>query len=1105
MDRFCLRSGRWFSLGHTISSTALDTLYSVEEVLPTDDRPSDHMRISLRTRDLPQCLCNARSVSPPLLSPQDILPAMTSPTSHTHSKSHTKKLTGIEDTANTRHNTKGPTHPQRGEVRTGRAPLPPHRRSSSCDSSCDVKYVPLERGPSGYDGPMFISPQSMSNKLSSHSASSSNSPSPTTSPPHSLSHSFVSQGQQYHSLSQTQPLPKKSVKLKPLPTQSLSFLPPPLLHLRIHSETSPDISSPTTNGIRPRSPSTGSTLAKKRGPPTLWQKRTADSPPLPRRVLPPLEIVPKSARSKIQSPQHSPKLPPLIVPKSPRGSPPTRTLQPHYSPRQLWLSEAPQQSRAPKEHSNGPSAHFAAKILPLKLSRQMQTEIDLLTHHRFTSQHIMALEEHSPAQINGVTQYVMLLEHCDKALSDELVQVSPPSSPPSTSSTADSPRGNIVGGPLCTFHQICLGVAALHMHNLVHYNVCAQNVFRKEKLYKLANFSMVCSGDTYLTHEDRIQRMNAVYPAPELFSSDPCKSHTSSDIWSLGCLLFLLLNNRGAFTVPGPPSVNSLAAVHACIFKKGGKLQHLIFKMLSLDPSQRPNINGVIEAVETHLLKHGDQTKNSEGNTLSSTESSLLQSSSISINIANKHNTTSATQNEHSDNQPPYTSEHPRHIVHRPPTSLSPQTVHPTSPNELLPGNASSQFQQCLVTTIPSPTSSSSRSPLPPMSAPEQGPRPPSLLPVHSSHPPQSSQQNLPLTSPSLENLLVTAGIGYPNAKHLAQLLVENQVDTTESLSYLTDSNFDTLGVSIGDRAKIRFVLSYFHLGGIAAPEMRNLTNVVPLTVHGRGNFGHIFRGIWAGTTLVAMKSLSASKDPTRPNFEELNILTTLRHPHVVQVFGHAKYETQKFLVMELCDGNTLDLVRNHNLSLDTRLRMAADAAAGMEYLCTLRIVHRDLAARNLLYTKHSHGYRVLISDFGLATFSVEDYRTTLSVVACRWAAIETLNSGICTSASDVWSLGVAIWELLTNGQVPFIGLPEAHIRGLINAGERLAIPPECPPSLAEVLKQCWDPLPPSRPSFTYIYDTLCQETASHLQLTDDFNRTHISEVTYSAILKNLP
>ena len=105
---------------------------------------------------------------------------------------------------------------------------------------------------------------------------------------------------------------------------------------------------------------------------------------------------------------------------------------------------------------------------------------------------------------------------------------------------------------------------------------------------------------------------------------------------------------------------------------------------------------------------------------------------------------------------------------------------------------------------------------------------------------------------------------------------------------------------------------------------------------------------------------------------------------------------------------------------------MAIEIADGMAYLSTNKspnpIVHCDLAARNCLV---SDPPIIKIGDFGMAHEVYADYykKGNPGMMPVRWMAPETLRDGKFSSASDVWSFGVVLWEMVTLAEQPYQGI----------------------------------------------------------------------------------
>lgn len=140
-----------------------------------------------------------------------------------------------------------------------------------------------------------------------------------------------------------------------------------------------------------------------------------------------------------------------------------------------------------------------------------------------------------------------------------------------------------------------------------------------------------------------------------------------------------------------------------------------------------------------------------------------------------------------------------------------------------------------------------------------------------------------------------------------------------------------------------------------------------------------------------------------------------------------------------------------------------------MEFLESKRCVHRDLAARNVLVCD---GKILKIADFGLARNIQGEYyrRTTNGKLPIKWMALESLSQNRYTSASDVWSFGILMWELMTLGDTPYPSLKNltaTFLEKWLSCGNRMTAPPFCHSEIYNLMRDCWHHIPGHRPDFS--------------------------------------
>ncbi|CAJ0567113.1 unnamed protein product, partial [Mesorhabditis spiculigera] len=222
----------------------------------------------------------------------------------------------------------------------------------------------------------------------------------------------------------------------------------------------------------------------------------------------------------------------------------------------------------------------------------------------------------------------------------------------------------------------------------------------------------------------------------------------------------------------------------------------------------------------------------------------------------------------------------------------------------------------------------------------------------------------------------------------------------------------------------------------------------------------------------VARKDI-ISKEKIKEVMKEARLMRDFDHPNVVKIYGVVVERDPLMIVMELVDGGGLDKYLRTNAARITpaeRLCIIQDAAWGIEYLHHKRIIHRDLAARNCLIVNDHGRNLVKISDFGLSREGDAYAMKTVRKVPIRWLAPETIQTFIYTAKSDVWAYGILAWEVYTSGEEPYAGLPNAHIKQKIVAGELLELPASAGAEVIKLIKvQCWEKDPVRRISMSQV------------------------------------
>ena len=195
---------------------------------------------------------------------------------------------------------------------------------------------------------------------------------------------------------------------------------------------------------------------------------------------------------------------------------------------------------------------------------------------------------------------------------------------------------------------------------------------------------------------------------------------------------------------------------------------------------------------------------------------------------------------------------------------------------------------------------------------------------------------------------------------------------------------------------------------------------------------------------------------------EEAKKIAKLKHPGIVTVFDILEFKDTFLFVSELLEGGDLaKAIHSNRLSLDQKLGILKEVALALDHAHNLGIVHRDLKPSNILL---DHGLRPRICDFGIS-ISRDNDAVLDKTGAVGFLTPELLNGATPSIASDIWSLGVVLFETLTQ-ELPF-DCPSTGklIENILHAPPRLLVDrqPDLPKSLDVLVQDCLQKLPEDR------------------------------------------
>ncbi|GBF88923.1 hypothetical protein Rsub_01422 [Raphidocelis subcapitata] len=242
------------------------------------------------------------------------------------------------------------------------------------------------------------------------------------------------------------------------------------------------------------------------------------------------------------------------------------------------------------------------------------------------------------------------------------------------------------------------------------------------------------------------------------------------------------------------------------------------------------------------------------------------------------------------------------------------------------------------------------------------------------------------------------------------------------------------------------------------------------------GSFSNLYKGFYCGQEVAVKILKDLGDDVAQYNefLQEVSIMRKVRHKNVVQFIGACTRKPNLCIVFEyMSNGSVYDWVRREGpLRLSVVLKVALEVSRGMDYLHQRKIIHRDLKAANLLLDDNG---TVKIADFGVARTIEASGHMTAETGTYRWMAPEVIEHKPYDEKADVFSFGVVVWELLTC-KIPYSDMtPLQAAVGVVQKGLRPALPPNCPPGLAETMVACWDASPAHRPTFKELTPRLQQ------------------------------
>ncbi len=232
------------------------------------------------------------------------------------------------------------------------------------------------------------------------------------------------------------------------------------------------------------------------------------------------------------------------------------------------------------------------------------------------------------------------------------------------------------------------------------------------------------------------------------------------------------------------------------------------------------------------------------------------------------------------------------------------------------------------------------------------------------------------------------------------------------------------------------------------------------------GGMGEVYvaHDLELGRTVAVKIALGGDADAHARLKREAQHASQLNHPNICTIHEIGAFDGQPFIAMEYVEGQQLaDVIPPDGLSIEQVARYGSQIASALAHAHRHGVIHRDLKSPNVMVTSDA---RIKVLDFGLARrHSVEDLKdlsesraslTAQEPLAGTLSCMppELLRGGNADARSDIWALGVLLYEMGT-GKRPFEGATGFELSGAILHEPPAALPDRLPVSLKKIILRC--------------------------------------------------
>ncbi|CAF3802955.1 unnamed protein product [Rotaria magnacalcarata] len=284
-----------------------------------------------------------------------------------------------------------------------------------------------------------------------------------------------------------------------------------------------------------------------------------------------------------------------------------------------------------------------------------------------------------------------------------------------------------------------------------------------------------------------------------------------------------------------------------------------------------------------------------------------------------------------------------------------------------------------------------------------------------------------------------------------------------------------------------------------------------------------IFAAEWLQDSTNRPEIILLKIDGARARKEASFYVNLSRHPHIIRTFGfvydrnNTDQNNSALLLQEYARGGSLsDVLEDRRTSPGEKIliQIFLQIIEAMICLVSNHIVHGDLACRNVLVFRFDENQPekniVKITDFGLSRHSQlysmisSATRTILNLVPVRYAAPEVLlskdTSDVYTEKSDVYSMGVLMWEAYSRGALPWANIEnDDDVARRVTHGHFLPQPSNCSQPFWSIITKTWSTSPNSRPTFRELKHLLNEQYYRSGFMAETKNEQNHASNEYSA------